>query len=104
MKMKWASAPYLVWMTVFIVVPLFMIAVFALTNDNGGVTLKNIQDVGQYGNIFVRSIWLSIIATVICLVVAYPVAYILSRMDKHKQGTGTVEGIVLLFVIVCIID
>lgn len=87
MKMKWVSAPYLVWMTVFIAVPLLMIAYFAFTTDGGGLTLKNVQDVGQYANIFVRSIWLSIIATVICLAVAYPVAYILSRMEKHKQGT-----------------
>ena len=38
-------------------------------------------------NIFVRSIWLAIIATVVCLVLAYPVSFILSRMKKHHQGT-----------------
>ena len=74
-------------MIVFIAVPLLMIAYFAFTTDSGALTIKNIQDVGQYANIFVRSIWLSIIATVICLVIAYPAAYIMSRMEKHKQGT-----------------
>lgn len=87
MKLKYLSAPYLVWMVVFILVPLLMVAYFAFTSDSGGFTLSNISNVGQYANIFVRSIWLSVIATAICLVVAYPVAFILSRMDKHKQGT-----------------
>ena len=87
MKLKYFSAPYLVWMVVFIVVPLLMIVYFAFTTDDGNFTIKYISDVGQYANIFVRSIWLSLIATAVCLVVAYPVAFILSRMDKHKQGT-----------------
>ena len=87
MKTKWVSAPYLVWMPVFIAVPLLMIAVFAFTTNDGAFTIKNIQDVGQYANIFFRSIWLSVIATAICLVVSYPVSFILSRMEKHKQAT-----------------
>ncbi|MBR1422854.1 MAG: ABC transporter permease [Ruminococcus sp.] len=87
MKMKVLSAPYLVWMCVFIVVPLIMVAYFAITTDNGSLTVQHLADVGQYANIFVRSIWLSVIATVICLVVAYPIAFLLSRMEKHHQGT-----------------
>lgn len=87
MKLKSFSAPYLIWMIIFIVVPLLMVAYFAFTNDGGGFTIQHVSEVGQYANIFVRSIWLSVIATVICLVVAYPIAFILSRMDKHKQGT-----------------
>lgn len=87
MKLKYFSAPYLVWMIVFILVPLLMIVYFAFTTDGGDFTIRNISDVGQYANIFVRSIWLSLIATAICLVIAYPVAFILSRMDRHRQGT-----------------
>ena len=87
MKLKAFSAPYLVWMVVFIVVPLLMVVYFAFTNESGEFTLEYISDVGQYANIFMRSIWLAIIATVICLIVAYPLAYLLSRMEKHKQGT-----------------
>ncbi len=86
-QMKIFAAPYLVWMVVFIVVPLLMVAYFAFTNDEGQLTMQYVSDVGQYANIFVRSIWLALIATVICLVLAYPLAFILSRMDKHKQGT-----------------
>ena len=74
-------------MVVFIAVPLLMIAVFAFTSNDGSFTLKNIQDAGQYANIFFRSIWLSVIATAICLVVSYPVSFFLSRMEKHRQAT-----------------
>ena len=86
-KLKVFAAPYLVWMAVFIVVPLLMVAYFAFTNEEGHFTLDYIANVGQYTNIFVRSIWLAIIATVVCLVLAYPVSFILSRMKKHHQGT-----------------
>ncbi|MBQ7986160.1 MAG: ABC transporter permease [Clostridia bacterium] len=87
MKKTLISSPYLVWMVVFIVVPLAMVAYFAFTDPAGNFTLDYISEVGQYTNIFVRSIWLAAIATVICLVIAYPVAYILSTMDKRHQGT-----------------
>ncbi|MBP1578671.1 MAG: ABC transporter permease [Oscillospiraceae bacterium] len=86
-KLKIFAAPYLIWMAVFIVVPLLMVAYFAFTDENGNFTLDYIANVGQYTNIFVRSIWLAVIATVICLVLAYPVSFILSRMKKHHQGT-----------------
>ena len=87
MKKTLLSSPYLVWMLVFIVVPLAMVAYFAFTGPDGGFTLEYLAEVGQYTNIFVRSIWLAAIATVICLVIAYPVAFILSTMDKRHQGT-----------------
>ena len=86
-QLRVLSLPYLVWMAIFIVVPLLMVAFFAFTDEGGRLTLDNISDVGQYANIFVRSIWLSLIATAICLVLAYPVAFMLSRMEKHRQAT-----------------
>lgn len=86
-QLKVLSVPYLVWMVIFILVPIIMVAFFAFTNEDGGFTIKHISDVGQYANIFVHSIWLALIATVICLVLAYPIAFIISRMEKHRQGT-----------------
>ena len=101
-KLKVFAAPYLVWMAVFIVVPLTYLLPYAFGMGTDGVfaaepvsnviggshfTLDYIANVGQYTNIFVRSIWLAIIATVVCLVLAYPVSFILSRMKKHHQGT-----------------
>lgn len=84
---KLAAAPYLVWMAVFIIVPLIMVGYFAFTDNDGNATLTYISEVAQYSNIFVRSIWLAAISTVICLVVSYPLAYMLSRMDTNKQST-----------------
>ncbi len=86
-KLRFFATPYLVWMVVFIVVPLLMVAYFAFTDQNGQFTLENVANAGQYTSIFVRSIWLAIIATVVCLVIAYPLAFLLSRMKKHHQGT-----------------
>lgn len=87
MKKKLISAPYIVWMAVFIVVPLAMVAYFAFTDGDGHFTLDYIANVAQYTNIFVRSIWLAAIATVICLVIAYPASFILATMDKKHQST-----------------
>ena len=86
-KLKVFATPYLIWMAVFIAVPLLMVAYFAFTDEEGRFTLDYIANVGQYTNIFVRSIWLAVIATVICLILAYPVEFMLSRMKKHHQGT-----------------
>ena len=83
---KVVSAPYLIWMAIFVVVPLLMVAYFAFFAD-GHFTLDYVANVSQYSNIFIRSIWLAAIATVICLVIAYPVAMILSEMDASYQGT-----------------
>ena len=64
-----------------------MVVYFAFTNDDGSFTLEHVANVGQYANIFVRSIWLAIIATAICLVISYPLAFMMSRMKKHHKGT-----------------
>ena len=72
MMKKLVSAPYLLWMAIFIIVPLIMVAYFALTDTNGAFTLDNLAAVSQYSNIFIRSIWLAAVATVICLIIAYP--------------------------------
>ena len=84
---KLISAPYLVWMIVFIIVPLIMVAVFAFTTEDGAFTLDNLAAVTQYTNIFIRSIWLAAIATVICLLIAYPLCLALSRVAKNYQST-----------------
>ncbi|MBR3678632.1 MAG: ABC transporter permease [Oscillospiraceae bacterium] len=87
MKKKLIAAPYLLWMVIFILVPLVMVGYFAFTDENGNFTLDYVANVAQYSQIFVRSIWLALIATVICLIIAYPLAYILIGMNKNAQGT-----------------
>ena len=84
---KVLSAPYLLWMAVFIIVPMIMVAYFAVTTTEGTFTFEYLAAVSQYANIFVRSIWLAAIATVICLVIAYPLALILARIDASYQST-----------------
>lgn len=84
---KLVCAPYILWMIIFIIVPLAMVAYFAFTTSSGAFTLDNLKAVGQYTNIFVRSIRLAAIATVICLIISYPTAFILARMDKNVQST-----------------
>ncbi len=84
---KLLSAPYLLWMAVFIIVPLGMVAYFAFTTETGAFTLDNLAAVSQYSNIFIRSIWLAAIATIICLIIAYPLALILAKIDKSYQST-----------------
>lgn len=85
MKFKIASVPYALWTFIFIVVPLGMVAYFAFIDENGHFTWSNISSVGQYTPVLARSIWLAAIATIICLVIAYPLSYLLSRMHVGKQ-------------------
>ena len=74
---RWAAAPYLVWMVLFIVVPLGIVVWYALTNSDGQVTLANLTSIGRYASVFGRSLLLAAEATIICLVLAYPVGYFL---------------------------
>lgn len=82
---RWAAAPYLVWMVIFIVVPLFIVIGYALTNADGAFTLENLATIGRYSSVFARSLLLAAEATVICLVLAFPVGYFLSRLRANKQ-------------------
>ena len=79
MKSRYSAYPYVIWMVIFTVVPLLLVAAFAITDSSGAYTLENISAVGEYTPVLMRSIWLAAIATVLCLVIAYPLAYILSR-------------------------
>ena len=82
---RWAAAPYLVWMAAFIVVPLFIGIWDALTNSEGQPTLENLAAIGRYSSVFARSLLLAAEATIICLVLAFPVGYFLSRLRANKQ-------------------
>ena len=84
-KNKWTAAPYLVWMAIFVIVPLLMVIYYALTNDAGQFTLENIFMIGRYRSVYGRSLLLAAEATIICLIVAFPVGYFLSRLDGNKQ-------------------
>lgn len=98
MKSKITAAPYLLWAVILIILPLILVAIFALTAagggastsavaSSGGFTLENFKNSLEYAPVIFNSIWLSIIATAICLVLAYPLAYAISRRSKKKQRT-----------------
>lgn len=86
MKSRLAAFPYALWMIIFIVIPTLLVAFFSFTNENGNFTLQNFIDVTNYAGVFLRSIWLGTIATLICLLVGYPIAFIISRLDEKKQN------------------
>ena len=83
---KLLSAPYSVWVTIFIVLPMLLVAWFAFTDGEGNFTLENLLSVGQYSNVFLRSIWLGALATAISLVLGYPLAYIIAKMAPKRQS------------------
>ena len=84
-----AGAPYLVWAALFIIVPLGMVAYYAFTDSEGAFTLANLAEISKYKDTFVLSIWLGLLATVICLLIAYPLAYIMAQKGPQKQSTMT---------------
>ena len=79
--------PYVLWMIAFIVIPLGMVVYFALTNADGQFTLENIARGGEYMSVLLRSIKLAAIATALCVLIAYPLAYILSRKQGFQKQT-----------------
>ncbi len=82
-----AAAPFGVWMVLFTVVPLAIVLYFAFTDGNGSFTFDNILAMGDYTVTFLKSIWLGGISTILCLLLAYPLAYTLSRMSDRVQLT-----------------
>ena len=85
MKSKAGASPYIVWMVVFVAVPLAIVVYFAFTDKAGSFTLENIMGLGAYTPVFARGIVQAVIATVICRVIAFPIGYMLSRMAPAHQ-------------------
>lgn len=87
MNRKALSAPYLVWMAIFIIVPLIIVGYFAFTTSDGQFTLDNLAQVAKYSDSLFNSIWLGMVATVICLLLGYPLGYIIARAKGVSQRT-----------------
>ena len=99
-----ALGPYSLWAIIFILVPLVFVAYYAFTDNNFNFTLDNIlrfftstsqvlqadgssKEIYTYLVIFWRSLKLAVISTLICLVMAYPLAYIMARAEEKVQKT-----------------
>lgn len=90
-------APYSVWAVLFIVVPLFFVAYYAFTDNSFNFTFDNVArfftatsatgagEVHTYIVIFLRSLKLAVISTLICLILGYPMAYIIARAEARAQ-------------------
>ena len=79
MKTKTPAIPYVVWMAVFVVVPLLLIVVYAFTNYEGKFTLENFTNLDVFLQVCGNSLYLAAVATLICLLIAYPFAYFLAQ-------------------------
>jgi spermidine/putrescine transport system permease protein len=94
-----AAYPYIFWCSLFIIIPLLIVLFFSLTekSDNNYIfSLDNYSRLlnPQYGKIFYRSIKLALISTLACLILGYPVAYIISKMKSAKRNL-----LIMLFIV-----
>ena len=96
MNKKLLSAPFIFWSVLFIVVPLCMVFYYGLTDKSGAFTLENIAAIAtpEHSKALWESIKLSLVSTVICFILAYPLAMILSQMSTNKNSF-----IVLIFIL-----
>ena len=89
-KLSHFAIPYVVWMAIFVVAPILIMVIYAFSSSEGGFTLDNFVQMGGYTQVFLRSFKLAIIATLICLVIGYPVSYLMSREGPAFQRTAMV--------------
>jgi spermidine/putrescine transport system permease protein len=84
---KAAAAPHMVWAVLFIIAPLLFVVYYAFTDKDGKFTFSNIGELFQasYLEIFLRSLCFAFLATVICLIIAYPIAYFMTKASPKTQ-------------------
>ena len=91
------SIPYVIFLAIFVVVPLILIMVYAFQSKEGGFSLENFErfiNQPEAANTFIYSIGIALITTIICIILGYPAAYILSRTQL-----STARLVVMLFIL-----
>ncbi|MBO5830371.1 MAG: ABC transporter permease [Alistipes sp.] len=91
------SIPYVIFLAIFVVVPLILIMVYAFQSKSGGFSLENFErfiNQPEAANTFIYSIGIALITTIICIILGYPAAYILSRLR-----VSTARIVVMLFIL-----
>ncbi len=83
---KWFAYPYGVWMVVFIIAPILLVVGYAFTDKSGAITMGNFETMMRYLPIFGKSFFMAVIATIVCLIMGYPLAYIMSRSGQRLQS------------------
>ena len=95
-KLSWLAGPYVLWMTLVVIVPILLVVVYAFTAsgetaaDIGGFTLDNFSRMGTYTVIFARSFQLALVATLVCLLIGYPLAYVMAKEGPSFQRVAMV--------------
>ena len=89
-KLSRFAVPYVVWMAIFVVAPIIIMVVYAFSTAAGDFTLENFARMGTYTAVFTRSFKLAIIATLIALLIGYPVSYMLSKEGPQVQRIAMV--------------
>ncbi len=80
------STPYLLWMVAFTLIPLGVVAYYALTDPaTGAFSFRNLKDLGMYLPVLWQSIVYSLASAVICLILGYPVAYCIAQCRPATQ-------------------
>ena len=87
MKSRKPSIPYIIWMVIFTMIPIIMIGYTAFTDKKGNFSLEPFANAFFYTGVFMKSLWIALISTAICLVLAYPLAYIITKMRHSTQNT-----------------
>ena len=84
-KLSLLSIPYVIWMALFVVVPILIMVAYAFSTQDSGATLENFSQMGTYASAFLRSFRLALVATLICLLIGYPVSYWIAREGAAFQ-------------------
>ena len=80
------TTPYILWMVAFTLIPLGVVAYYALTDPaTGEFSLTNIRELGMYLPVLGSSIWYSLVSSAICLLLGYPVAYYIAHRSPLVQ-------------------
>ena len=82
-KLRLLNIPYVIWMALFTVAPIIMVVIYAFSTGEGRFTMENFSEMGLYAVVFGRSFKLALIATVVCVLIGYPVSYFMA-----KEGPG----------------
>ena len=82
-KLSRFAIPYVIWMALFVVIPILIMVMYAFTTSEFGFTLENFSSMGVYTTVFGRSFKLAVVATLVCVLIGYPVAYVMA-----KEGPG----------------
>ena len=84
-KLSRFAVPYVVWMAIFVVAPILIMVLYAFSNGEGGATLSNFVQMGAYTVVFLRSFKLALVSTAVCLLIGYPVAYLMAKEGPQFQ-------------------